>query len=72
MRLVCDVELEKACGVGIVVSDADIAAAVKKAIEKDKAGIVEERYHYNVGETLVDTAIAMRCTASQNSVVRLT
>ena len=42
-------ELYKACGVGVVVSDADIAAAVAKAIDGDKAALVEDRYHYATG-----------------------
>ena len=45
-------ELNKTCGVGIVVSDAEITAAVRKSIEADKAAIVEERYHFNSGKAL--------------------
>lgn len=45
-------ELNKTCGVGVVVSDAEITAAVRKSIEADKATIVEERYHYNSGKAL--------------------
>lgn len=40
-------KFEKASGVGIVVSDSEIAAAVKKALTDNEAIIKEQRYHFN-------------------------
>ena len=42
-------ELNKTCGVGIVVSDAEIAKLVAKAIEAEKAQLLEDRYYFPVG-----------------------
>eukprot|EP01108_Squamamoeba_japonica_P004011 TRINITY_DN3206_c0_g1_i1.p2 TRINITY_DN3206_c0_g1~~TRINITY_DN3206_c0_g1_i1.p2 ORF type:complete len:830 (-),score=545.33 TRINITY_DN3206_c0_g1_i1:32-2521(-) len=42
--------LDTACGVGVVVSEADITAAVAAALEKQKAEITELRYHFNIGK----------------------
>jgi hypothetical protein len=43
-------EIDTACGVGVVVSDADIAKAISKAIESNKAELTEDRYHFPIGE----------------------
>lgn len=42
-------ELEKYCGVGIVVSPEDIEKIVEKYISQVKADLLEKRYNYNVG-----------------------
>lgn len=41
-------ELDKYCGVGIVVTPDEIDKAVEGVIGKHKAAIVEQRYHFNV------------------------
>lgn len=40
-------KFEKASGVGIVVTDEEIAAAVSKALADNEAVIKEQRYHFN-------------------------
>uniref|UniRef100_A0A7S4GAY4 asparagine--tRNA ligase n=1 Tax=Eutreptiella gymnastica TaxID=73025 RepID=A0A7S4GAY4_9EUGL len=47
-----DAAFEKDCGVGVTVMDEEIAAAVAKAFEEDKAAIEEDRYQYNFGSML--------------------
>lgn len=41
-------ELDKYCGVGIVVSPEEIDREVEAAIARNKAGILEQRYRFNV------------------------
>jgi glutaminyl-tRNA synthetase len=47
-------DLEKHCGVGIVVTPEEIDKAVEEIIKKNKAEIVEQRYRFNVGKILQD------------------
>eukprot|EP00906_Rhabdomonas_costata_P020269 RCo029455 len=47
-----DAELEKASGVGVTVSDAELASAVQVALAEEKAAIEEERYQYNFSDLL--------------------
>ena len=43
-------EFEKACGVGVVVTNEDIENAVQKVINDNKEQIVKQRYRFNIGE----------------------
>lgn len=43
---------EKAAGVGIVVSDADVAAAVAEVLQENAEALVSERYHFNTMKLL--------------------
>eukprot|EP00057_Strongylocentrotus_purpuratus_P031662 XP_785259.3 PREDICTED: glutamine--tRNA ligase [Strongylocentrotus purpuratus] len=45
-------ELEKACGVGVVVDPEDIEDEVEQAIGNHKEGLMEKRYHYNMGPVI--------------------
>ena len=45
-------ELEKHCGVGIVVTPEEIDKAVEEVLKKNKAELVEQRYRFNVGKIL--------------------
>lgn len=47
-------DLEKHCGVGILVSPEEIDKFVEEVINKNKAEIVEQRYRFNVGKILQD------------------
>ena len=47
-------DLEKYCGVGIVVTPEEIDKAVEEVLTKNKAEIVEQRYRFNVGKILQD------------------
>lgn len=47
-------DLEKACGVGIVVTPAEIDDAVSKILAKHKEEIVQQRYRFNVGKIMAD------------------
>lgn len=47
-------DLEKHCGVGIVVTPEEIDKAVEEVLTKNKAEIVEQRYRFNVGKILQD------------------
>lgn len=40
---------ESSCGVGVRVSPEDIEDAVEVVIQKHKDGLIEKRYHYNMG-----------------------
>lgn len=42
-------KLEEAAGVGVVVTEADVAAAVAAALEESAARLAEERYFFNTG-----------------------
>ncbi len=48
-------ELEKACGVGIVVSPEEIDDAVSEIIKKYKGDMLAQRYRFNVGKILQET-----------------
>lgn len=41
-------DFDRACGVGVTVSDSDIEAAVAEVMRKHEAAIREERYHFNL------------------------
>ena len=43
-------EFEKACGVGITVTNEDIENAVQKVIAENKDQIVKQRYRFNIGK----------------------
>lgn len=45
-------EFEKACGVGVVVDPEDIEDEVEQAIANHKEGLMEKRYHYNMGPVI--------------------
>lgn len=47
-------ELEKHCGVGVVVTPEEIDKAVEGVLGKNKAELVEQRYRFNVGKILQD------------------
>lgn len=42
-------KFESECGVGVVISPAQIEAAVEEVMAKHKSGLLEQRYRYNVG-----------------------
>lgn len=42
-------EFEEAAGVGVVVTEEDVAAAVDDAIEKNTTALIEKRYRFNTG-----------------------
>ena len=44
--------LEKAAGVGVVITDADVAAAVSEVVAANKAAICEERYSFNLNKLI--------------------
>lgn len=48
--VVTEEELNKTCGVGIVVTDAEIVKLVSKAIETEKAQLLEDRYYFPMGK----------------------
>ena len=39
-------ELERACGVGVVISDEEIQSIVEGCIEANKATLIEQRYQF--------------------------
>ena len=41
-------EFDRSCGVGVVVSDSDIEAAVAEVMHDQRGAIEEERYHFNL------------------------
>lgn len=45
-------ELEKHCGVGIVVTPEEVDKAVEEVLSKNKTELVEQRYRFNVGKIL--------------------
>eukprot|EP01117_Protostelium_nocturnum_P012305 TRINITY_DN452_c0_g2_i1.p1 TRINITY_DN452_c0_g2~~TRINITY_DN452_c0_g2_i1.p1 ORF type:complete len:791 (+),score=286.40 TRINITY_DN452_c0_g2_i1:539-2911(+) len=45
-------EFERECGVGVVITRNDVNAAVAKALEENKAALVEERYRFPTGPLL--------------------
>jgi len=45
-------ELEKHCGVGIVVSPEEIEKVVEKLLSKNKKELLEKRYRFNVGQVM--------------------
>lgn len=47
-------DLEKHCGVGIVVTPEEIDKAVEEVLSKNKSDLVEQRYRFNVGKILQD------------------
>lgn len=47
-------ELEKHCGVGIVVTPEEIDKAVEAVLSKNKSELIEQRYRFNVGKILQD------------------
>ena len=40
-------EFEKACGIGIVVTDEDIEKVVNRLFEENKAAIIEEKHTFS-------------------------
>lgn len=52
-------ELEKHCGVGIVVSPEEIDKAVEAVLIKNKSEMIEQRYRFNVGKILQDVRSAL-------------
>jgi glutaminyl-tRNA synthetase len=44
--------LEKAAGVGVDVTDEDVASAVSQVLEANKAVLLEERYHFNFNKLI--------------------
>lgn len=44
--------LEKAAGVGVVITDADVAGAVSEVMAANKAAICEERYRFNLNKLI--------------------
>lgn len=46
------VELEKVCGVGVIVTPEQIETAVDDVIKANKAVILEQRYRFNVGKIM--------------------
>jgi hypothetical protein len=44
--------LEQAAGVGIVVTDADIASAVSQVLVAEKAAVLEQRYQFNFNKLI--------------------
>lgn len=47
-------ELEKFCGVNVVVTPEEIEKVVEELINKHKSELVEQRYRFNVGKILAD------------------
>lgn len=47
-------ELEKHCGVNVVVTPEEIDKAVEEVITKNKKELLEQRYRFNVGKILAD------------------
>lgn len=45
-------DLEKHCGVGVVVTPEEIDKVVEEFLSKNKAELVEQRYRFNVGKIL--------------------
>lgn len=43
---------EESCGIGVVVTSDDIANAVKGVIDEHKTKLIEERYHYPIGQLI--------------------
>ena len=43
---------ESACGVGVVVTAAEIKSSVSKLIEENRKDLVENRYRFNMGKLL--------------------
>ncbi|CRK94415.1 CLUMA_CG007922, isoform A [Clunio marinus] len=52
-------ELEKKCGVGIIVTPEEIDKAVEEVIKKNKAEITEQRYRFNVGKILQEVRTSL-------------
>ena len=60
-------KLEEAAGVGVVVTEADVAAAVAAALEESAARLAEERYFFNTGTSAAsrtDLAHSLMVSAS--------
>lgn len=47
-------DLEKHCGVGVVVTPEEIDKVVEETLSKNKSELVEQRYRFNVGKILQD------------------
>lgn len=47
-------DLEKHCGVGVVVTPEEIDKIVEETLSKNKSELVEQRYRFNVGKILQD------------------
>lgn len=52
-------DLEKHCGVGIVVTPEEIDKAVEEVVSKNKSELLEQRYRFNVGKILQDVRSKM-------------
>ncbi|XP_070490880.1 probable glutamine--tRNA ligase [Chironomus tepperi] len=47
-------ELEKFCGVNVIVTPEEIDKAVEEIIKKNKSELIEQRYRFNVGKLLAE------------------
>lgn len=52
-------ELEKHCGVGVVVTPEEIDKAVEGVLSKHKSDLIEQRYRFNVGKILQEVRTAL-------------
>ncbi|KAJ6632812.1 putative glutamine--tRNA ligase [Pseudolycoriella hygida] len=52
-------ELEKACGVGVIVSPEQIETAVDETIKAHKDVILEQRYRFNVGKIMQEIRVKL-------------
>lgn len=53
------VELEKVCGVGVIVTPEQIETAVDEIIKANKAVILEQRYRFNVGKIMQEIRVKL-------------